>query len=220
MIKVLLVDDQMLFREGMRRVFSDWNDFEVVGEASNGLEAFKLSKELLPDIVLMDVHMPVMSGVESTRHIRKELASVRVVMLTVSDDEKDLYDAIKNGAQGYILKDTPVRRLHSQLKGVMEDDAPLSGPIAAKMLAEFRQLKPSDSSEWDKLMAAALEPLTEREVDVLKLIAEGLSNMEIADRLVVSEQTVKKHLHNTLQKLQLNNRVQAAVYAIRAGLVK
>jgi DNA-binding NarL/FixJ family response regulator len=220
MFKVLLVDDQVLFREGLHRVFNDWSDFDVIGEASNGMEALEFCKLLLPDIALMDIHMPVMNGVEAARRIRKELPSVRVVMLTVSDDEKDLFEAIKNGAQGYILKDTPARRLHSQLKGVMEDDAPLSGPIAAKMLAEFRQMKPDGGSGWDELMGEALEPLTEREVEILKLVAEGQSNTEIAKKLVVTEQTVKKHLHNILQKLQLNNRVQAAVYAVRSGLVK
>lgn len=220
MIKIMLVDDQILFRESLHKLLADWKDFEVVGEASNGLESIKLSKKLLPDIVLMDISMPVMNGVEATRRIHKELPSVRVVMLTVSEDEKDLFEAIKNGAQGYLLKDTPARRLRSQLRSVMEDEAPLSGSIAAKILSEFRQTASSGSSAMSKQINETLETLTAREKGILTLLVEGLSNQEIADKLFVSEQTVKKHLHNTLIKLQLNNRAQAAVYALRAGLVE
>jgi DNA-binding NarL/FixJ family response regulator len=210
---LLLVDDHTLFRDGLRELISHWEEFQVVGEAANGQEAVELCRQQLPDLVLMDVQMPVMNGVEATRRIRKESPSVRVVMLTMSDDEKDLYEAIRNGAQGYILKDTPGRRLHSQLRGVVEDDAPLSGSIAAKILAEFNRQGGGEAS-------GLFEPLTEREVQILRLVAEGLSNEEIGTRLFLSDQTVKKQLSNVMQKLHLNNRVQVAVYAVRKGLTE
>ncbi len=211
-VSLLLADDHTLFRDGLRELISHWEEFQVVGEAVDGQEAVDLCRERLPDIVLMDIQMPVMNGVEAARRIRKELPSVRVVMLTASEEEKNLYEAIKNGAQGYILKDTPARRLRSQLKGVMEDDAPLSGSIATKILAEFNRQHGEANVPF--------EPLAEREIQILQLVAEGLSNEEIGTRLFLSEQTVKKQLSNVLQKLHLNNRVQAAVYAVRNGLAE
>lgn len=219
MINVLIADDHDLFRAGLKSVISDWSDFEVVGEASNGLEAYELCKNLLPDIVLMDIHMPIMNGVEATSRIFREFPTIHVVILTVSEDRNDLFEAIKNGAQGYILKNTPANLLHSQLKGVMENCPPLSGPIATKILSEFRQLKIASPNMQEKVLEE-LSPLTEREIEVLKIVAEGLSDAEIASRLTISELTVKKHLHNILEKLQLNNRVQAAVYAFRTGMAK
>lgn len=214
MINVLLVDDHDIFRAGLRRIIADWDDFSVIGEATNGLDAYLLCQQYLPDIVLMDINMPVMGGVEATGKIYREFPSIRVVMLTVSDDKKDLFLALKNGAQGYILKNAPVDVLHSQLKGVMENSPALSGPMAEKILYEFRRL----NSDHPALQNQELSPLTEREIDVLKIVSEGLSDAEIASRLSISELTVKKHLHNILQKLQLNNRVQAAVYAVRSGI--
>jgi len=210
---ILLVDDHVLFREGLYSLMKRWDDFEVVGEASNGEQALKLSNEFLPDLVLMDIAMPVMNGLEATRRITRELPTTRVVILTVSEDEDNLFEAIKSGAAGYILKDAPSRRLHDQLRGVMRGESPLSGAVAAKMLAEFnRQTDRQDALEVD-------EPLTEREQEVLRHVSEGLSNQEIANVLCLSENTVKKHLRNILQKLHLNNRVQAAVFAAREGLV-
>jgi len=209
---LLLADDHTLFRDGLRELISHWEEFQVVGEAANGQEAVEMCRQRLPDIVLMDVQMPVMNGAEATRRIRKELPSVRVVMLTASEKEKDLDEAIKNGAQGYILKDTPARRLHIQLKGVMEDNAPLSGSIATKILAECNHHRAGEPT-------APFEPLIEREIQILQLVVEGLSNEEIGARLSLSDQTVKKQLSNVLQKLHLTNRVQAAVYAVRKGIV-
>ena len=219
MITVLLADDHGIFRAGLKIIISDWNDFEVIGEASNGEEAYEMCKKLLPDIVLMDIHMPVMTGVEATRQINREFPSIRVVMLTVSDDRNDLFEAIKNGAQGYLLKSIPADLLYSQLKGVMENAPPLSAPIAVKILNEFRQLGIASPSMHEKVLKE-LSPLTERENEVLKVVAEGLSDAEIAKKLCISEFTVKKHLHNILGKLQLNNRVQAAVYALRSGIAR
>jgi two-component system NarL family response regulator len=213
---LVLVDDHILFREGMKELISHWDDFEVVGEAANGLEALALCRELLPDIVLMDVSMAVMGGVEAASRIHQELPSVRVVMLTMSEDAKDLFEAIKGGAQGYVLKNTPARRLHDLLRGVMHGESPLSGAIAAKMLSEFAGQK----SQEELPLAARVEPLTDREINILQLVAEGLSNADIGEQLFLGEQTIKKHLHHVLQKLHLNNRVQAAVYAIRQGLIE
>ena len=213
---LVLVDDHTLFRDGMKELIGHWDDFEVVGEAADGLEALALCRRVLPDIVLMDINMPVLDGVQTTQRIHQELPSVRVVMLTMSEEEKDLFEAIKCGAQGYVLKNTPARRLRDLLRGVMWGEAPLSGGIAAKVLTEFTGQK----SEGDTPLAARIEPLTDREIKVLQLVAEGLSNSEIGKQLFLGEQTVKKHLRHVLQKLHLNNRVQAAVYAVRRGIVK
>lgn len=210
---ILLVDDHVLFREGLFSLMQRWEDFEVVGEASTGEEAVQMCRELLPDLVLMDVTMPVMNGLEATRLIMRELPTTRVVMLTMAEDEECLFEAIKSGAAGYILKDAPSRRLHDQLRGVMRGESPLSGAVATKMLAEFN--RQSDRQD----LPIVDEPLTDREQEVLQLVSEGMSNQEIADALCLSENTVKKHLRNILQKLHLNNRVQAAVYAAREGLI-
>lgn len=210
---ILLVDDHVLFREGLFSLMQRWEDFEVVGEASNGQQAILMSRDYLPDLVLMDITMPVMNGLEATKRITRELPTTRVVILTVSEDEENLFEAIKSGAAGYILKDAPSRRLHDQLRGVMRGESPLSGAVATKMLAEFnRQSEKHGSTEVE-------EPLTEREQEVLQHVSEGLSNQEIAERLCLSENTIKKHLRNILQKLHLNNRVQAAVFAAREGLI-
>lgn len=211
---ILLVDDHVLFREGLHSLMQHWDDFEVVGEASNGLEALELCHRLLPDVVLMDISMPVMNGLEAARRLARELPSTRVVMLTVSEGAENLFEAIKGGAQGYMLKDTPSPRLHDLLRGVMRGESPLSGPVAAKMLAEFAR-----PAERGPEPPGTVEPLTEREQAVLQLVAEGLSNQEIAARLCVTDNTIKKHLRNILQKLHLNNRVQAAVFAVREGLL-
>jgi DNA-binding NarL/FixJ family response regulator len=211
---ILIVDDHVLFREGMRNIIRHWDDFEVVGEASNGLEALNLSRQLQPDIILMDISMPVMNGICSTKQISSELPSTRIVMLTMSEDEEDLFNAIKYGAQGYVLKDTPSKRLHDELRRMLQGETPLSGLMATKVLEEFgRSNSPNQTpSEYQ-------EPLTERERQVLALLVEGLSNVEIAERVFLSENTIKKHISNILEKFHLNKRIEAAVYAVREGLV-
>ena len=218
MIRLLLAEDQVLFREGLKRVISDWDDVEIIAEASNGKEAVDLCRKHQPDIVLMDINMPLMNGVEATWIIHKELPAVKVVILTVSEDEKDLFDAIKFGAQGYLLKDTPPRRLHSQIIGIKNDEVPISGSIAAKLFSEFSKLGRSSSQVQANQDGIGLKTLTDREIEILRMIVDGRSNQEIAEILVISLPTVKKHLHNILEKLQVNNRVQAAVYATRSGL--
>ena len=214
MTRILIVDDHVLFREGMRNIIQRWGDFDVVGEASNGLEALNLAKELLPDIILMDIAMPVMDGIQATKRIASELPSIRVVMLTTSEEEEDLYNAIKVGAQGYLLKDTPSKRLHDELRRMAQGETPLSGLMATKVLKEFgRSSSPTQSPDEYR------EPLTEREHQILELLVDGLSNVEIAEKVYLSENTVKKHVHNILEKFHSNNRVEAAVYAVRERLV-
>ena len=214
MYTVLLVDDHVLFREGLRTIITRWEDFDVVAEAENGQQALQLAHDLLPDVILMDIGMPVMDGLQATGQILRELPSMRVVILTVSENEDNLFHALKLGAQGFVLKNTPARRLHAQLRGVMQGEAALSGRVAAKVLDEFNRLHAEDEVSLE----AGVEPLSPREKDVLQLVAEGLSNQEIGARLYLSENTIKKYIRNILDKLQLNNRVQAAVYAVRKGL--
>ena len=214
MYTVLLTDDHVLFREGLRGLIQHWSDFEVVGEASNGQEAIELCQNLQPDLILMDISMPVLNGLEATRQIKEHYPSTHIVILTVSEDEGDLFGAIKHGAQGYVLKNMPARRLHDMLRGVMQGEAPLSGKVATKVLSEFSQNKDGQG----KVKLGGLEQLTNREMEVLQLVAEGLSNKEIAEKLYLGEGTVKKYLGNVLDKLHLNNRVQAAVYATQKGL--
>jgi DNA-binding NarL/FixJ family response regulator len=204
----------VLFREGLRGLIQHWEDFEVIGETSNGMEAIELCQKVRPDLILMDISMPVLNGLEATRQIKEHCPSTHIVILTVSEDEQDLFEAIKNGAQGYVLKNMPARRLHDMLRGVMQGEAPLSGTVAAKVLSEFSQQKGEEGKDPKDLV----EQLTNREMEVLQLVAEGLSNKEIAEKLYLGEGTVKKYLGNVLDKLHLNNRVQAAVYATQKGL--
>ena len=206
-ISVLLVDDHTLFRQGLASVLKDRPNYQVVGHAANGLEAIDLARQLMPDLILMDVHMPVLDGLEATRQIKREMPDVRIVMLTMSEDDQNLFEAIKSGAQGYLLKNTAADELFRFMEGVLEGEASVSGVMAAKMLGEFRKPK-TISSE-----VTGNEELTDREREVLSHVAEGLSNREIAANLQVSENTIKKHLRNILAKLQLENRVQAALYA-------
>lgn len=212
-IRVLLVDDQLLFRKGLRALFDEEAEFEVVGEASDGRAGIELARTTKPDAILMDINMPVCNGVEATRIIKAEMPEVKVVALTVSDDDQDLFEAIKVGAQGYLLKDLRPEDLFEMLRAVIRGETPISPAIAGKLLNEIRKRPRHEESEtgWD---------LTARELEVLQLVAEGLGNAEIAGRLFIVEGTVKNHLHNILEKLHLENRVQAAAYAIREGLVE
>jgi DNA-binding NarL/FixJ family response regulator len=200
----------------MRNIIRHWEDFEVIGEASNGIEALEKARELMPDVILMDITMPQMDGIEATRRISRELPAILIVILTMSEVENDLFNAIKGGAHGYVLKDTPSKRLHDQLRGVLNGETPLSGMIATKVLKEFNLISGQVSPTIDSLV----EPLNEREQQVLELVAKGLNNPDIAEALFLSENTVKKYLHNIFEKLHLNNRVEAAIYAVRQGLVK
>lgn len=214
MLRILLVDDHVLFRKGVAALLASRQNIQVVGEASNGLEAIETARELLPDVILMDINMPRCDGLEATRRIKREMPHVKIVMLTVSDDDQHLFDAIKSGAQGYLLKDLEPRQLHELLENISRGEAPLSGVIAAKILKEFSRPVPETEQGGEMI-----EELTSREAEILQLVAEGKTNREIAAFLVISENTVKIHLRNILEKLHLQNRIQAAVYAVRQGLV-
>ena len=214
-VKILLVDDQVLFRRGLRALLDDEGDMKVVGEESDGLEALQCVRATEPDVVLMDIHMPICNGVEATRLIKDERPETKVVMLTVSDEDDDLFEAIKSGAEGYLLKDLRPEELFDLIRGVLRGETPISPAVAGKLLSEFRHRPRPDLSQpaagWD---------LTAREIQVLQLVTEGMSNAEIAARLYIVEGTVKNHLHSILEKLHLENRLQAATYAIREGLVE
>ena len=213
-IRVLLVDDHPLFRKGIASLLSSEPGFEVLGEASDGQEAIEKARDLMPDVILMDISMPGVNGLEATQRIKQEIPYVRIVILTVSDEDQNLFEAIKSGAQGYLLKKIEPQTLFQTLRGVLEGEAPLSRVMATKLLAEFARQR-----------RAASEPrtptatLTEREKEVLGLLAAGKTNKEIAGALGIAENTVKNHLKNILEKLHLENRVQAATFAIREGLL-
>ncbi|MBM3469219.1 MAG: response regulator transcription factor [Armatimonadetes bacterium] len=207
-IRVLLADDHALFRRGLASLLASQPDIEVVGEAGDGNEAIERARELMPDVVLMDVRMPGVGGLEATRRLKEEMPYVRIVMLTVSESEDDLFGALKNGAQGYLLKNLDPDDLIACLHQVQRGEAPLAPPMAAKILREFAAPSPRPGPA-----------LTPRERQVLELVAKGDANKEIARHLQISENTVKNHLRNILEKLHLQNRVQAVMYALREGLI-
>jgi two-component system nitrate/nitrite response regulator NarL len=212
-LRILLADDHVLFRKGMIALLAARPDMQVVGEASDGLEAIALARATTPDIVLLDIHMPRCSGLEAIPHILRESPSTRIVMLTVSEEDRDLFTAIRNGAFGYLLKDMEPQQLFDLLEGVRRGEAPIAGVMATKILSEFRQITPSSAPSTE-----SLAPLTTREAEVLRLVANGATNREVADALSITENTVKVHLRNILEKLHLQNRIQASAYAIRKGL--
>lgn len=214
MIRVLLADDHVLFRKGIAALLKSCKNILVVGEADDGLEALAVARKTLPEVVLMDIHMPRCSGLEAIALFKREMPLVKIVMLTVSDDNKDLFTAIKSGAQGYLLKNLEPDQLYDCLESISKGESPLSGVIAAKILQEFMRLSPVPEQE----MKENIEGLTARETTILHLVAEGKTNKEIASELVISENTVKIHLRNILEKLHMKNRIQVAVYAVRQGL--
>jgi DNA-binding NarL/FixJ family response regulator len=213
-LRILLVDDHILFRKGLASLLASRPGVQVAGEAGDGLEAIDRARETRPDLILMDIGMPNCNGLEATRCIKCEMPGVQIIMLTVSDDDQDLFAAIKWGAQGYLLKNMEPGELFDMLDGARRGEAAISGVLAAKILQEFRQ-PGQDASQ----QAEARDELTPREIEVLEQIVQGVSNKEIAVALSISENTVKIHLRNILEKLHLQNRIQAAVYAVREGLV-
>lgn len=213
-MRVLLADDHPLFRDGLATLLRS-RGMDVVGEASNGIEAIDQARLLKPELILMDVNMPQMNGLEATRLIKAEQPDTKIIILTVSDEDENLFEAIKSGAQGYLLKSLQSQAFFDLLNGVAQGEAPISRGLATKILGEFgRHLRQPEQA------GASKEELTEREKEVLGLVAEGATNRDIAARLSVTENTVKYHLKNILEKLHLRNRAQAAAWAMRSGLLK
>jgi DNA-binding NarL/FixJ family response regulator len=217
-VRVLLVDDQALIRAGFRMILEAESDIEVVGECANGAQAIDSVKRLKPHVVLMDIRMPEMDGIEATRRIVDLTAEgedpVRVLMLTTFELDEYVYDALRAGASGFLLKDVPADQLVEGIRLIAAGEALLAPSVTRRLISEFSRVAPAD-----RALPEEIEDLTPRELEVLKLIARGLSNQEIADELIVSNTTVKTHVARILMKLGLRDRVQAVVRAYESGLV-
>jgi NarL family two-component system response regulator LiaR len=209
-IQILIADDHAVVREGLRTLINTKPGMQVVGEAADGVEAVALVSSLQPDVVLLDMVMPRKNGLEAIKEIKKEHPGARILVLTSFDDDERVFSAIKAGALGYLLKDSSPQQLLQAINDVYYGRSSLHPAIALKVIRELNQ--PSDLPPTE-------EPLTEREMETLRLIAQGLTNQEIADKLNISERTVGKHVSNILDKLHLANRTQVALYALRRGLV-
>jgi DNA-binding NarL/FixJ family response regulator len=218
-IRVLIADDHRLFRRGLRQVCETEGGFDVIGEAENGQQALELARRLQPDVILMDIEMPLMNGVEATGVITKENPAVRVIALTVYQEDKHVFEAIRAGAQGYLLKDVEEHVLVEAIQAVHRGEALIDSHVAVSVLDEFRRIS---QSEPEIAMAKASEEmgqLTPAEMAILRLLAQGADNRTIADRLSLAEKTVSNRLSDIYQKLHVNNRTQAALYALRRGWV-
>lgn len=215
-LRVMVVDDHALFRRGLQMVLQGEPDLDLVGEASDGAEAVEKSQELMPDVILMDVRMPKRSGIEATTQIKDLLPHVKILMLTISDEEADLYDAIKAGASGYLLKEIPIEEVADAIRSVWAGQSRISPSMASKLLNEFAAMT-KVSADRPQIPAPRL---TDREMEVLKLVAKGKNNRDIAKDLYISENTVKNHIRNILEKLHLHSRMEAVVYAVREKLLE
>jgi two-component system NarL family response regulator len=215
-IRVLIVDDHALFRRGLVMVLEQEKDIDLVGEAGDGAEAVNIAQETMPDVVLMDVRMPRRGGIEATSQIKALAPHIKILMLTISDEEADLYDAIKAGASGYLLKEISIEEVANAIRQVHAGQSMISPSMASKLLTEFATMV----KKTDEKPAAAQPRLTEREMEVLRLVAKGRNNRDIAKELFISENTVKNHIRNILEKLHLHSRMQAVVYAVREKLLE
>lgn len=221
--RILLVDDQVLYREAVRSLIERWPEFEVVAEASDGAEAVELACELKPDLILLDVRMPKMDGVEAARRILRHVPDTKIVMLTVESDKDHVFEALQNGARGYLLKDTPARKLHDRLRSVVQGEMALSESVTAPVVDEFARLRASvgraaaDGGAISRLREDA-HGLSARDKTMLRLVAQGKTNEEIGAELYLSVGSVKKQLSSLMLQLGVDNRVQLAVYAVKAGL--
>jgi DNA-binding NarL/FixJ family response regulator len=214
-IRILVVDDHTLFRKGVISLLRQQQGLEVVGEAKDGEEGVRLAQELRPDIVLMDVKMPGLTGIQAARAVRELQPEIRIIMLTVSDEDGDLFAAVKAGADGYLLKSVEPEQLAESIRLLIGGEPIIPHTMAAKLLTEFRAM----AKKAEQPPAPSTTPLTDRETEILQWLAKGQSNKEIGANLGISDNTVKIHLKNILRKLHMNSRVQAAVYAHRQGLV-
>jgi len=212
-LEILLVDDHPLFRKGVRSLIEAKAGYRVIGEASNGCEAVTFTRANKPAVIFMDIDMPEMNGLEATRIIKKECPKTNIFILTVSDYDSVLFDAIKAGASGYLLKNLEPADLYDTLEKIRNGEAVINGVLATKILREFNRMSGA------RVKAKEIEPLSEREIEVLEHLVRGKDNKEIAQALSIAPSTVKTHLQNIMDKLHLKNRIEAAVYAVGEGLV-
>lgn len=213
-IKILLADDHGLFREGLRSLLEDQDDIEIVGEAVDGLEATKLVPKLNPDIILMDINMPVIDGVEATRQILGTNSPVNIIILTMYPQDEYVFEALKAGAKSYLLKDTRSKKLLEVIRTVYQGQAVIDPEMTARLLNEFRRMAAGQEEK-----SPPVQTLTDQEQKILSLVANGASNKDIAGKLDLSERTIKNYLTIIFQKLQVNNRTEAAIRAVKDGLV-
>jgi DNA-binding NarL/FixJ family response regulator len=215
-IRVLLADDQALFREGLETLLSVHKDIEIVGQASNGQEAVDLALKLRPNVILMDMQMPVLNGVGATRRLKGSLPECRVIVLTTFDDKETIFDALRAGAVGYLLKDVDSAQLAESVRRTARGESILDPSVAAKVVAEFSRVSSLVGGTSSEVLP---DPLSEREIELLRLIASGMSNKEIGETLFITEGTVKNHITHILGKLSVRDRTQAALKAKELGLV-
>ncbi|HUA28130.1 MAG TPA: response regulator transcription factor [Streptosporangiaceae bacterium] len=217
-IRAMIVDDHALFRRGLEMVLEEEQDIELVGQASDGAEAVEKAAESLPDVVLMDIRMPRSSGIEACRAMKEAAPSAKIIILTISDEEEDLFEAIRAGASGYLLKDIPLDEVADAVRAVHGGQSLINPSMAGKLLTEFATLARRDDEERAQELPAPR--LTEREMQVLKLVARGMNNRDIAKELFISENTVKNHVRNILEKLQIHSRMEAVMVAVREKLIE
>jgi DNA-binding NarL/FixJ family response regulator len=209
-----VVDDQELFRRGLTMLLAIEPGIEVIGEAGDGVEGTTLATTAAPDVILLDIRMPKRSGIEACLAIKEAVPSAKIIMLTVSDEEADLYEAVKSGAAGYLLKDSSIEEVAQAVRVVADGQSLISPSMAVKLIDEFKQMSRPEREH----VPGGLR-LTERELEVLRLVAKGMNNREIARQLYISENTVKNHVRNILEKLQLHSRMEAVMYAVREKLL-
>ena len=217
-IRTMIVDDHALFRRGLEMVLDEEPDIELVGQASDGTEAVEKAAESVPDVVLMDIRMPRSNGIEACRAMKEAAPSAKIVILTISDEEEDLFEAIRAGASGYLLKDIPLDEVADVVRAVHGGQSLINPSMAGKLLTEFATLAKRDDGERAQELPAPR--LTEREMQVLKLVARGMNNRDIAKELFISENTVKNHVRNILEKLQIHSRMEAVMVAVREKLIE
>ena len=201
-------------------VLEEEDDIDLVGQASDGTEAVAVAGEALPDVVLMDIRMPKISGIEACRATKEVAPSAKIVMLTISDEEEDLFEAIRAGASGYLLKDIPLDEVAEAVRAVHGGQSLINPSMAGKLLSEFATLAKRDDEEEERVQHVAAPKLTDREMEVLKLVARGMNNRDIAKELFISENTVKNHVRNILEKLQIHSRMEAVMIAVRQKLIE
>ncbi len=215
-LRVLIADDHELFRRGLRMVLDDEPDIEVVAEAGDGRDAVERAREHVPDVVVLDVRMPTVSGIDAARLIRGDQPGTRILMLTISDEEDDLFEAVKAGANGYLLKEISIDEIADAVRSIHAGQSLITPSMASKLLTEFAELVRKEEPVPQHVPAPRLTP---REMEVLQELAKGLSNRDIAQSLSIAENTVKNHVRNILEKLHLHSRMQAVLYAVRQNLL-